>query len=203
MGKIKKNNIFGQNILTLKENVVNLYDFFNGICFVNFKNMKKIIICLAVICLLLSGCKNCQNGGIIVNLPALDWEVYHDVKTLFPYGCNYNDTSFSNQLVKLTGWFVISQKTDRFMLCDDEKATTDYYFKPSVGLEIDGYYSDFDAQIRQLIDSVDVTQKCYVIGKLVCKMLNQGFIGSCNEYIPVLIVNDIKNISFGKEVENE
>jgi len=164
--------------------------------------MKKIFICLAVLCLLFSGCKNCSQGKP-VNLPALDLEVYHDIKTIYPYGCYDNNDSS----VKVTGWFVASNKyykTYSFVLCDNEIVATDYNFSGNdITLEVDGYYSDFDVQIRQLIDSVDVTQKCYVIGKLVCRMFNQHFIGSCNEFIPVLIVDDIKNISFGKEVENE
>ena len=154
--------------------------------------MKKIIICLAALCLLFSGCKKCK-GRETMNLPALDWELYHDVATLYPYACYYNDTNFCNQYVKLTGWFVAgSGNINKFSLLSDNK---------QFRIDIERH---FDVkQMRQLIDSFDITQKCYIIGKLKCGEFDKHQPCCCPEYYPVLVVDDIKNISFGKEVEYE
>ena len=173
--------------------------------------MKKIIICLTV-CAMVFGFYACRKASVCkepesMNLPALDWDTYHDIKTLSPYGCHYgdnNDTIFRNLnrsgKIKLMGWFVSGGYS--YILSDDERVTTDNDFKSDVTIEIVGY-NFLGGQMRQLIDSVDITQKCYVIGTIGFKKVFQDHPNSCPKYIPVFIVFDIKNISFGKEVEDE
>jgi len=142
-----------------------------------------------------------------INLPVLDWSVYQDVKTLLPYCCHYanygNDSTFLNSKVKITGWFAGSTYSG-FMLSDDKRVTIDNNFKSDVTLEIGVGTDSLREQMRQFIDSVDVTQKCYVVGRPLCiETFNGQYYYSCPKYNPVFVVYDIKNISFGKEVENE
>ncbi|MDR0831179.1 MAG: hypothetical protein LBN95_13890 [Prevotellaceae bacterium] len=181
---------------------------------------KTVIICLAAcIIVFFAGCKEeaCKDGTEPWNLPALDWDKYYDIKTLLPYSHHYdnsNDSNFQDRQVKVAGWVVPNSgyehlNTYNFRLSDDERVTSDYNFKPDITLKITGYsrdYSDVTKKMLQhLIDSVDITQKCYIVGLLACEVIEHYRPNAinCLEYLPVLVIYDINNISFGKEVENE
>jgi hypothetical protein len=187
---------------------------------------KTIIICLAAcIIVFFAGCRKevvCKDGTEPWNLPALDWDKYYDIQTLSPYATHYdnsNDSNFQDRKVKVTGWVVPNSGYEdyayNFRLSDDERVTTHYNFKSDITLKIHGWYGwlngknvDIKEEMQHLIDFVDITQKCYIVGILMAEDItkyppNVPMNKVCREYSPVLVIYDINNISFGREVENE
>ena len=158
--------------------------------------MKKLILGITAILLLFTTCTVCKELQTM-NLPELDWDEYHDVKTLYPYFCN-NKNPNPDPPIKLMGWK--SARQDEFLLYDDSNVTDWSYNKPYSGTRIK--IKLMAGNLKQFLDTVDVTQKCYVMGVLGgCEVFNPHFINSCNEYRPILYVPDLRFISFGKEID--
>ena len=126
------------------------------------------------------------------NLKSVDWENYNDAYTLywkFMKQCS-EISKFEKKVIKIAGWKKWSSKNSNgFYLCDDPKyCDSIFHSNPPVTINIVCLFS-----IQPLLDSCDLTKKCFITGTL---MFNRLKMGMCCRAEPEVLVTDINDIYF-------
>jgi len=142
--------------------------------------------------LLFTACEKSCNVKPPKNVKPINLENYNDVYTVY---WNYisleskRNQEDEGKIIKISGWKAWSY--DAFSLCDDAK-----YADKSLGYTAAFPHIDIGfnfPEAHAMLDTCDLTKKCFVKGKLSFHLIEAGF---CNKAIPVIEVTDINDVYF-------
>ena len=170
----------------------------------NIRGMKKVILSFAVLLLLFANCdKNCKKENCKEDEPCkidrpkdvkpIDWENYNDVYTVFwnTVHSRYESINLQNDTIKISGWHAGSY--DLFHLCDDpDAANPNLGFVPTnIIILVYGKHPELYTVFQNMLDTCDLTKKCFVKGKLVFEAVDGSMCGRTVPYLEVYDINDI------------
>jgi len=154
--------------------------------------MKKIFLCFTALLLLFAACEKTCIGKKPKNVKPIDWENYNDVFTVYwNYISSYSKRNQADEgkTIKISGWRIWSR--DAFTLGDDAKCAENFFVpSPLESVSIDFYYCP---EVRIVLDTSDLTKKCYVTGVLSFFEIEK----SCGVIVkPEIIVYNANDIYF-------
>lgn len=157
--------------------------------------MKKIrfliVLGISTLFLTFTACtKNCI-GDPPKDLKPIDWNNYNDAYTVYwNYVTKFSKRNIEDEgkIIKVSGWEVWS--LDLFALSDDPKYTE--HILGNTPREV--VWVQFrDPEIQAMLDTADLTKKCFVKGKLSFVDVGSGV---CRKAEPQVIVTNINDIYF-------
>ena len=135
--------------------------------------MKRIILCLAAMLMLFAACqKNCVEKRP-KNVKPINWENYNDVYTAFwnTYSTISESSSMREKNIMVYGWVLPEYSEYGFTLVTDT-----YDSDKSLRLVGKPHFRVYGGGTQKL-DTCDLTQKCYVKGKLSFNDIRAGLCG--------------------------
>ena len=161
--------------------------------------MKKIrfllILYLTAILLLFAACEKSCLEKRPKNVKSIDWENYNDVYTAFwnTYSTISESSNMRQRDIMVYGWVQPKYSEYGFTLVTgthDSDKSLRHVEKPHFDVYIRGSGM---TPIREKLDTCDLTQKCYVKGKLNFNYIKFGL---CLIAIPEIIIENIDGIYF-------
>ena len=153
--------------------------------------MKRLILlmicCFTALLILFSGCNKSCTGKRPKNIKPIDWENYNDVETVYwnIVHCCSESSDFEYLPIKITGWK--PWNLDQFSLCDYPDA---YYGNSPMSVV---YITCSLPGFRAMLDTCDLTKKCYVEGIIRFNTFSTGW--EC-KVEPQIEITNINNIYF-------
>ena len=133
------------------------------------------------------------------NIPAVDWDDYNDVYTVFwnYYTlCSEAKKDDSGKDIMIIGWIYSGDRpisTTRFSLTTEEnRFEVSTYKIPIVGIRTHG---DMEKELQTKLDTCDLSKKCFIKGKLVFRC-EEGPSKTCSKSKPEIFLENIENIYF-------
>ena len=156
-----------------------------------------MILCLTALLLLFTACEKTCSVKKPKDVKPIDWENYNDVYTVYwNYSSVYSKRKQEDEgkIIKISGWITQHSppNANLFALCDDSKyaiRSSGYKTSPPI-MHIDGY---FVPGLQAMLDSCDLTKKCFIKGKLGFREIPSGF---CTGAMPIIEITDINDIYF-------
>jgi len=151
--------------------------------------MKRIILCLTALLLLFVACeKNCLEKKP-KDVKPIDWENYNDVYTAFwnTYSTISESSRIEGKDIMVYGWVLPNYSAHGFTLVTETHGSD----KP-VRLAGKPHFQVYCGS-KEKLDTCDLTQKCYIKGKLAFNRIKAG---SCSVAVPEIKIEDIDNFYF-------
>ena len=129
------------------------------------------------------------------NVPAVDWEVYNDVYTVFwnyYTFCSRTKEEDRGKEIMIYGWVRYITSAKRFTLYEEHRVNSEDHSCPSV--EILTRDDNVKKELQAILDTCDLKKKCFIKGRLGFNCLQT--ISICDTSVPEILLENIDNINF-------
>jgi len=157
----------------------------------SIKFFSKIIVLLLGVLWISAGCDDCKDPKIPKNLPPIDWENYNDVYTAC-WNFDKRGWKLDGKPIKIIGWLFMAGEKVYIDIGQNSFWLTK---KPG-----QAYGEDLIVVVRVMDDLIeplqikfanyDLTQKCYIMGKIQMSQLCL----ECCFRVTEIVITDINDI---------